>query len=181
MTILCNKEWEICGNAWLLAKLAMNFDRRWALCIQKLYCRPHFTVSRSWNKSLHLQPLQWCYFENLGSPACACVMRHYYSITYMQSLHAINGLIAVEWVGNLIGGCLSYIKLHTWHWGYPNWLKTIETENLFISDSWLQFCSWPKKVQHTIKTRSYNDLRIVQDSNNNNKCFIWKLSRCEKI
>ena len=31
----------------------MNFDRRYALCIQKLYQRPHSTVGGSWTKSLH--------------------------------------------------------------------------------------------------------------------------------
>ena len=45
----------------------MNFDRRYALCIQKLYHRPHFTVGGNWIKSLHLQPLQRCYCENSGS------------------------------------------------------------------------------------------------------------------
>ena len=29
-----------------MAQLTMNFDRRYALCIQKLYHRPHFTVRR---------------------------------------------------------------------------------------------------------------------------------------
>ena len=41
---------------------------------QKLYHRQHFTVGGSWNKSLHLQPLQQCYCENLGSPASACII-----------------------------------------------------------------------------------------------------------
>ena len=44
-----------------LAQLTMYFDRRDALCIQKLYHRPHFTVGGCWNKSFHLQPLQLCY------------------------------------------------------------------------------------------------------------------------
>ena len=65
-----------------LAQLKINFDRRYALCIQKLYHKPHFTVGRCWNKSLHLQPLQRCYCENSGSFASACVMLLHCSITY---------------------------------------------------------------------------------------------------
>ena len=79
-----------------LAQLTMNFDRR---CIEKL--GPHFTVYGCWNKSLHLQPLQLCYCENSESSVNACVMRRHYSITYMQSLYAINGLIPVGRVGKL--------------------------------------------------------------------------------
>ena len=59
-------------------------------------------VGGSWKKSLHLQPLQWCYCENSGSPASACVMRRRYSITYKQSFHAIYGLLAAGRVGNLL-------------------------------------------------------------------------------
>ena len=42
-----------------------NFIRRYVLCIQKLYYRPHFgsTVGGSWNNSLLLQPLQRWYRE----------------------------------------------------------------------------------------------------------------------
>ena len=57
-----------------LAQLTMNFDRRYALRIQELYDRAHFTFGESWNKSLYLQPLQRCYCENSGSPASAHVM-----------------------------------------------------------------------------------------------------------
>ena len=46
-----------------LVQLTMNFGRRYARCIQKLYHRTHFIVGGSWNKSLHLQPLQRCYCE----------------------------------------------------------------------------------------------------------------------
>ena len=46
----------------------------------------------------------------LGSPANACIMRRHYSITYKQSLHAINDLIAVGRVGNLPCGHPSYQK-----------------------------------------------------------------------
>ena len=81
-----------------------EFRRRYVLCIQKLYNRPHFAAGGSWNKSLHLQPLQRRYRENSGSPSSACVMRRHYSITYTQSLHTINGLLAVERVGNLLCG-----------------------------------------------------------------------------
>ena len=90
----------------------MNFDRRYALCVQNLYHRPHFTVGDSWNKSLHLQPLQRCYFENSGSPASSCLMLSHYSITYTQSLHTINGLLAVGREGNLLCGRPSYITLN---------------------------------------------------------------------
>ena len=82
----------------------MNFDRRLALCIQKLYHRSHFVVGGSWNKSLRLQPLQRCYCENSVSPASAGVMRRHYSVTYMQAIHAINDLLAVGRVGNLLYG-----------------------------------------------------------------------------
>ena len=75
----------------------------------KLYHRPHFTIGVSWNKSHHLQPLQRCCCEHSRSPASACVMRRYYSIMYTQSLHAINGLLAVGRVGNLVCGRSSYI------------------------------------------------------------------------
>ena len=85
----------------------MNFDRRYALCVQKLYHRLHFTVGRSWNKSLHLQPLQRCYCANSGSPVSASFIRRHYSIT--QSLYAINGLLAVVQVGNLLCGFPSYL------------------------------------------------------------------------
>ena len=51
-----------------LAQLTMNFDRWYALCIQKLYHRPHFSVGGCWNKSFHLQPLQRYYCENSGNP-----------------------------------------------------------------------------------------------------------------
>ena len=58
-----------------LAQLTMiSID---ALCIQKLYHRPDFTVGTYWNKSLLLQPLQRCYNENSGSHASACVMRRH--------------------------------------------------------------------------------------------------------
>ena len=93
-----------------LAQLTMNFDRRYALCIQKLYHKPHFTAWWSFNKSLQLQLLQRCFSENSSSPASACFMWHYYSTTYMQSLHVINGLLAVGRVGNLLCGWpLSFI------------------------------------------------------------------------
>ena len=57
----------------------MNFYLRYALCIQKLYHRPHFIVDGNWNKSLHLQLQQRCYCENLGNSASAWVMQYQYS------------------------------------------------------------------------------------------------------
>ena len=68
------------------------------------------TVGERWNRSLQIQPLQRCYCENYGSIAAACVMRRHYSITSMRSLHAINGLLAVERVGNLL--CGHHIRLY---------------------------------------------------------------------
>ena len=70
-----------------LAKMTMNFDRRYALYIQKLYHRPHFTVGLCWNKSLHLQPLQLRYCENSGNTAGACVMRRDYPVHAVVSLN----------------------------------------------------------------------------------------------
>jgi hypothetical protein len=93
------------------AQLTTNFNRRYALCIQKLYHWPHFTVSGSWNKSLHLQELQRCYCENAGSTISACSMLRHCSITYAQSLRAIYGLLAVGRVGNLLCGRATY---HMW-------------------------------------------------------------------
>ena len=52
---------------------AMNFDRRCALSIQKLYYRPHVAIGGYWNKSHYHQPLQRCYCEILGCPASAGV------------------------------------------------------------------------------------------------------------
>ena len=96
-----------------LAQLTMNFDRCYTLCIQTLYRRPHFTVGGNWNKSLHLQPLQRSYCENFGSSASAYVMRRHYPTTYTPSLHAINGLLAVGRVRNLLCGFPSYISFET--------------------------------------------------------------------
>ena len=87
-----------------LAQLTMDFDLRYVLCIQKHYHRPHFTVGRCWNKTFHIQPLRRCYCENSGSPASAYIMRRHYSITYTQSFQAINDLLAVVRVGNLLCG-----------------------------------------------------------------------------
>ena len=70
----------------------------------------HFTFGGCCNKSLHLQPLQRCYCGNSGSTASACVMRRHYPITYTQSLHAINGFIAVGRVGNLFCGRPSWLR-----------------------------------------------------------------------
>ena len=70
-----------------------------------------YTVSGSWNKNLKLQPLQRRYCENSESRASVCVMRRRYSITYTQSLHIINGLLAVGRVGNLLCGRPSYMQV----------------------------------------------------------------------
>ena len=130
-----------------LAQLSMNFDRRYALCIQKIYHRPHFTVGGSWNKSLNLRPLQRCYCENSGSPASACVMRRHYSITYIQSVHAIIGLIAVGLVGNLFCGHPSYINSNK-H-GHECRNKTMGHEWVFL---FYIICSYFNlKFFHTVK------------------------------
>ena len=91
----------ICNCIFYVSHLAYSS----ALCIQMIYHRPHFTASGSWNKSLHIKPLQRCYYENSGSSASASVMRRHYSITYMQSLHEINYLLSVR---NLLCGRHSY-------------------------------------------------------------------------
>ena len=77
------------------------------------------TVGGSWNKSLHLRPLQLCYSEKSGSPASECVMRRHYSITYTQSLLAVSALVPVGRVGNLVcerplylRKLISYYSLH---------------------------------------------------------------------
>ena len=88
----------------------MNYDRRYVLRIKKLYHRPHFTVGGNWYESLQLQPLQRCYCANSGSLASAFVMRHHYSIACTQSLFAINCLLAVGRMGNLLCGCTSYYE-----------------------------------------------------------------------
>ena len=58
--------------------------------------------------SLQLQPLQRYYSENSGCPVSACVIRPHYSVTFTQSIHAINGFIVVGRVGNLLSGISSY-------------------------------------------------------------------------
>ena len=92
-----------------MARLTMNFDRRYAVCVQKVYHRPHFTVGGRWNKSLHLQPLQRCYCKNSGSPASAFVIRRHFSIKYTQPLHGIIGLLSVGRVGNVLFRRSSYV------------------------------------------------------------------------
>ena len=94
-----------------LTQLTMNFDRRHVSWIQNLYHWSHLTVGECWNMSLHLQPLQRCYCGDSGSPASICVMWYHSSITCMQSLHAISGLLAVGRLGNLLCGRPSYIAL----------------------------------------------------------------------
>ena len=55
------------------------------------------------------QLLELCYCENSGSPAGACVLRRHYSITYTQSLHAINGLILWdEWGTYFVDACRKF-------------------------------------------------------------------------
>ena len=83
--------------------------RRLSSVHSKTYHRLHFTVGGRWIKSLHLEPLQRCYCENLGSPTSACVMQVITLITYMQLLHTINGSLAVGRVGNILCGCPSYV------------------------------------------------------------------------
>ena len=89
------------------------------------------TVGGSWNKSLHLQPLQGCYCENSGSPVSAGVMQHRYSITYTQSLRAINGLLPVGRVGNLLCGRPSYLIIRIFH------IKMTHS-NIRINSNWIK-------------------------------------------
>ena len=96
--------WQFCttrSEKWAMAQLPMNFDRRYALCIQNLYHKPHFTVSRKWNKRLRLQPLQWCYCDNSGNPASACVISHYCGLSTRKALSATGGergRLACRWL-----------------------------------------------------------------------------------
>jgi hypothetical protein len=94
--ISCNKEREICGK-WLLSSVIVKLSS------------VHSEIS--WNKSLHLQQLQRYYCENAGSTVSACAMLQHCSITYVQSLRAIYGLLAVGRVGNLLCGRATYY----WH------------------------------------------------------------------
>ena len=83
------------------------------LCAFKNFYHKRTSQSAGAGISFHFQPLQRCYCENSGSPASACVIRRHYSITYTQSFHAINGLLAVGRVGILLCGRPLYIT-HKW-------------------------------------------------------------------
>ena len=81
-----------------LSKLTMNFDRRYALCID------NFIIDST--------------LQSAGTGIRAaifnhCVMRRHYSIMYTQSLHAISGLIAVWRMGKLLCGRPSFMRF----WG----------------------------------------------------------------
>ena len=69
----------------------------------------HLT-SRPWKEPLWRASIPGIYRIPTAS---ACVMRRHYAFKYTQSLHVINGLLSVERVGNLLFGCLSYVK-PTW-------------------------------------------------------------------
>ena len=71
------------------------------LCASKTLSQTALHSRWCWNKSIHLQPLQRCYCWNSGSPASTCVMRHHCFITHVQSLDAVNGLLAVGRLGDL--------------------------------------------------------------------------------
>ena len=47
-----SQHWDLNSELSEYESSVMNFDRRCALCIHKLYHRPHFTVGGSWNKNL---------------------------------------------------------------------------------------------------------------------------------
>ena len=92
-----------------LSQLTMNFDRRYALSIQKLYHRSHFTVSAG--TGIRASIVNCCNDATVrtrGSHASAFITRRYYSITYTQSLHAKNCLLALGGVRNLFCGGSSY-------------------------------------------------------------------------
>ena len=101
----CVDHQDVCSQVLPWSKTPPALDILCHLFFKKIYDRVHFTVDRSWNKSLHLQPRQQCYYENSRSRPSACVMRHHYPIMYIKSLHAINGLFALGRVGNLLSGC----------------------------------------------------------------------------
>ena len=85
----------------------MNFDQRYALCIQTFYHRPHFKVIAGIKASIsNCCNNDIC--DNLGSPTSACIIT---LIMYTQFLHTLNGLLAVGRVANLPCGCSSYKKV----------------------------------------------------------------------
>ena len=66
-------------------RLTMNFDRRYALCIQTLY---HNRTSQSTGAGIRAFIFNLCndaIVRTRGIPVSACVMRRHYSITYTQS------------------------------------------------------------------------------------------------
>ena len=133
----------------------MNFDWHYALCIQKLYHRQHFIVRGGWNKSLGLQPLERCYCENSGSPASACILRRHYSITYTQSVNAVNGLLTIGRVGNLLCERLSYntnfiIIL------FPSFIEIL---TFYFSYLFLIFFNFPKNQRSCICGRQCRNFR----------------------
>ena len=90
---------------------AMNFDQSYALCIQKTLSQTALHRRRELEYEPPPSTAATMLCETSGSPASSCVMRRHYSITYMESLHAINGLPAVGRFGNLICGRPSYFEL----------------------------------------------------------------------
>ena len=69
----------------------MNFDRRYALCIQKFYTD---RTSQSAGARIGASNFNLWNDANVRSPASAIVMRRHYSITYRQLLYVINNLLA---------------------------------------------------------------------------------------
>ena len=100
----------------------MNFDQC-LFCALKNFITD--CISQSTGTGIRVSIFNRCNdatVRTLGSPTSACVIRHHYSVTYTQSLHTINGLIAVRRVGNLLCGLPSNIgtmlfisfSLHQW-------------------------------------------------------------------
>ena len=68
------------GTLWI----QVQCDEFWSILCSvhsKIYHKPHFNIGRSWNKSLHLQPLQRYYCKNSGS------LHHTTSLLY--HIHAV--------------------------------------------------------------------------------------------
>ena len=66
----------------------------------------NLSVGGSWNKSI-FKRCKYAIVRNREVLLSACVMRRHYSIRYKQSFHAINGLLAVGRVANILCGCPS--------------------------------------------------------------------------
>ena len=97
----------------------MNFDWHYALWIQN-FITDHTSQSAGTGiRASIFNRYKEATVKTRGRPTCACIMWRHYSVTCTRSLHAINGLLAVGWVGNLFCGFPSYI-----HAIFPSHFRT---------------------------------------------------------